>query len=78
MALLRERDGFGVGFANVKRWSKLNRRGIATTEAVYLPSDFSTTSRLSSWCASAVQLREVLFSTADRRAEFSGSAPSTL
>jgi hypothetical protein len=34
--------------------------------------------RFSSWFASAVQLREILFSTEDRRAEFVGSAPSFL
>ena len=44
----------------------------------YFPSDFSMSARFSSWFASAVQLREILFSTEDRRAEFVGSAPSFL
>ena len=34
--------------------------------------------RLSSWFASAAQLREIFVSTADRRAEFFGCAPSNL
>ena len=36
------------------------------------PSDFKMSARLSNWCASAVQLREIFASTADRRAEFLG------
>jgi hypothetical protein len=34
--------------------------------------------RLSSWCASAIQLREILRRTEDRRPEFSGSWPRSL
>jgi hypothetical protein len=44
----------------------------------YFLSDFSMSARFSSWLASAVQLRAMLFSTVDRRAEFSGSAASIL
>jgi hypothetical protein len=44
----------------------------------HIPSDFMMTARLSSWCASAVQLREIFISTADRRAEFPGLAPRIL
>jgi len=47
-------------------------------EAAYFPSDFTITARLSSWCDSAVQLREMFVSTVDRRAEFLGSAPRIL
>jgi hypothetical protein len=41
----------------------------------YFPSDFTMMARLSSWFASAVQLREMLISTVDRRAELPGLAP---
>ena len=44
----------------------------------YYPSDFTMIERLSNWFASAVQLREILISTADRRAELAGSAPRVL
>ena len=44
----------------------------------YPPSDFTMSARLSNWCASAVQLREIFASTADRRAEFPGLAASAL
>src|ERR1700731_2129309 len=51
---------------------------VAPNEAAYFPSDFTIIARLSSWCASAVQLREMFISTADRRAEILGSAPRIL
>jgi hypothetical protein len=41
-------------------------------------SSLTITAKFSSWCASAVQLREILVSTADPRAELVGSAPSVL
>jgi hypothetical protein len=44
----------------------------------YPPSDFTMSARLSNWCVSAVQLREIFASTADRRAEFPGLAASAL
>jgi hypothetical protein len=44
----------------------------------YYPSDFTMIERLSNWFASAVQLREILVSTAARRAELAGSAPRVL
>jgi hypothetical protein len=44
----------------------------------YFPSDFTMNARFSSWCASAVQLREIFISTVVRRAEFLGSAPRIL
>ena len=44
----------------------------------YPPSDFKMSARLSNWCASAVQLREIFASTADRRAEFLGLAARAL
>jgi hypothetical protein len=43
----------------------------------YIPTDFTMAARLSSWCANAVQLREIFVSTAVRRAEFLGLAPSS-
>ena len=47
-------------------------------EATYSPSGLSIPARLSSWCASAIQLREMFVSTADRRSEFLGSAARIL
>jgi len=46
-----------------------------TGRELHFPSDFTISARLSSWCPNAVQLREMLKSTAERLAEFFGSAP---
>jgi hypothetical protein len=52
--------------------------GFDAPRRCYLPSDFTTRDRLSSWFASAVQLREMLINKVVRRAEFFGSAPRIL
>jgi hypothetical protein len=44
----------------------------------YFSSSLTIIVRFSSWCASAIQLREMLRSTVDRRAEISGSHPRVL
>jgi hypothetical protein len=57
------------------------RDGRATISAArrpYYPSKLTMVARFSNWCASAVQLREMSKSTADRRAEFAGSSPRVL
>jgi hypothetical protein len=56
-------------------------RGPSRSSAIgrpYYPSDFTMIARLSNWFASAVQLSEILISTADRRAELAGSSARVL
>ena len=78
--LLRQaaRNGFGSYRDSPARSSRCKQDLGILPLLDYFPSDFSMTSRLSSWFANAVQLREMFFSTVERRAEFVGSAPSFL
>ena len=56
----------------------LNQRRVRQLRRPYFPSSLTITVRASSWLASAVQLREILKSTEERRAEIFGSRPRIL
>jgi len=59
-------------------WSEGATAPFPQTGGLYPSYDFAMTARLSSWCASVVQLREIFISKVDRRAEFLRSAPRIL
>jgi hypothetical protein len=69
------------GIDQAKMVEQLQRRrqhGHAICVFPYFPSDFTMTARLSSWFASAAQLREMFRSVLDRGAEILGLAPRVL